>query len=111
MKPPPPENEIKDFADELAAMLPPERVTRAKDKARKTIFRLQLAELRRQMGIQMEEASTPDISPLSKMETRADLKISALIEYLDYLGLGMEITVYPKNQPILSSKEVVLLRT
>ena len=43
-------NEIKDFTDELAAMLPPERVIRAAKDAKKMIVHLHLAELRQQMG-------------------------------------------------------------
>ena len=40
--------EIKDFTDELAELLPPERVVRAKKDAKKAIFRIHLAELRKQ---------------------------------------------------------------
>jgi hypothetical protein len=37
------------------------------------------------------------------------MKISTLIQYLDMIGLGMEIKVYPKNLSILK-EEVVLLK-
>ena len=50
--------EIKDFTDELAELLPPERVVRAKNDAKKAIFRIHLAELRKQMGIRKEELSS-----------------------------------------------------
>lgn len=40
----------KDFIDEIEAMLPLERVQRAKKKADKEIFRIKLSELRIKMA-------------------------------------------------------------
>lgn len=84
-------NEIKDFTDELAAMLPPERVIRAAKDAKKMIFHLHLAELRQQMGIRKEELSTVTQTMVSKLEARNDVNISSLIEYLDHLGLAWRL--------------------
>ena len=38
-----------DFLDELAAMLPKERVERARKQAKKEIYQIQLSELRKKM--------------------------------------------------------------
>ncbi|HNQ64108.1 MAG TPA: hypothetical protein PKH70_09075 [Syntrophorhabdaceae bacterium] len=37
----------EDFIDELASVMPPERVERAKREAEKEIFRIRLSELRK----------------------------------------------------------------
>jgi hypothetical protein len=43
---------------------------------------------------------------ISKLDNRKDIRISTLIDYLDNLGMGLEITAYPKN----SAKKEFLLR-
>jgi len=45
----------EDFTNELAAMLAPERVHRAKREAKREIFRIRLAELRKRMGVRQKE--------------------------------------------------------
>ena len=100
----------KDFTDELAAMLPRERVERAKKDAEKEIFQIRLAELRRRMGIRQEDIKTFSQSSISKLESRKDIKVSTLVEYLDKIGMGVEIKAYPKNKGRKSSEEVVLLK-
>jgi hypothetical protein len=103
-------SDSKDFTDELAAMLPPERVKRAKRAAAKTIFRIRLAELRKRMGIRQEEIPSFSQSAISKLEAREDMKLSTLIEYLGDIGLGLEIKVYPKDHARIE-EEVVLLKS
>jgi len=100
----------KDFTDELASMLAPERAKRAQIEARKEIFRIRLAALRKQMGIRQEDVSSFSQSAISKLEARSDMKISTLIEYLDNIGMGLEIKVYPKKQELSTLEEVVLLK-
>ncbi len=104
------ENNPKDFIDELASMLLPERVKRAKREAGKEIFRIRLAELRKRMGIRQEDIPAFSQSAISKLESRKDMKISTLIEYLDNIGMGIEIKVYPKNKEVTAQEEVVLLK-
>ena len=98
-----------DFLDELAAMLPKERVERARKQAKKEIYQIQLSELRKKMGIRQEDIKLYSQSGISKIESRKDMKISTLIEYLHVIGLGMEIKVFPKD--VSSNREnIVLLR-
>lgn len=104
------ENKIPDFTDELASMLPPERVNRAKQEAEKEIFQIRLAELRQKTGICQEDLPTFSQSAISKLEVRKDMKISTLIEYLEQIGMGLEIKVYPKNQTFAPQEEIVLLK-
>lgn len=100
----------KDFTDELAAMLPPERIERAKRNAEKEIFQIRLSELRKHMGIRQEDVKGFTQSSISKLESRKDIKISTLIEYLDNIGMGVEIKAYPKNKRKKTTGEVVLLK-
>ena len=105
------ENKAKriDFMDELAAMLPSERVQRAKKEAEKEIFRIRLSELRKQMGIKQEDIRAFTQSGISKLESRKDMKISTLVEYLHNIGMGLEIKAYPKKRKH-KTDEVVLLK-
>ena len=100
----------KDFMDELEAMLPQERVQRAKKEAEKEIFKIRLSELRKQMGMKQEDFRAFTQSGISKLESRKDMKISTLVEYLHNIGMGLEIKVYPKKKKH-KVDEVVLLRS
>lgn len=100
----------KDFMDELEAMLPPERVQRARKEAEKEIFQIRLSELRKQMGMKQEDFRAFTQSGISKLESRRDMKISTLVEYLRNIGMGLEIKVYPKNKRH-KVDEIVLLRS
>jgi len=88
----------KDFINELEAMLPPVRVKRAKKEAEKEIFRIRLSALRKQMGVKQEDIKAFTQSGISKLEARKDMKISTLVEYLDNIGMGLEIKAYPKRK-------------
>ena len=48
-------------------------------------------------------------SSISKIEKRKDMKISTLIDYLDSLGMGLEIITYPKVS-VSNKQEKVLLK-
>src|SRR3972149_3716518 len=99
----------KDFIDELEAMLPPTRVQRAKKEAEKEIFRIRLSDLRKQMGVKQEDIKAFTQSGISKLEARKDMKLSTLVEYLDSIGMGLEIKAYPKRKK-KNFDEVVLLK-
>jgi hypothetical protein len=98
----------KDFIDELSAMLPKERVKRAEREAEKEIFQIRLSELRELRGVRQEDIKNFSQSSVSKLESRRDMKISTLINYLDNLGLGVEIKAYPKDKT--EKEEFVLLK-
>ena len=86
-----------DYLNELAAMLPKERVARAKKEADREIFKIQLSELRKKFNIRQQDIKLFSQSGISKIESRKDMKLSTLIQYLDKIGLGMEIKVFPKK--------------
>jgi hypothetical protein len=99
----------KDFIDELEALLPPARVQRANKEAEKEIFRIRLSDLRKKMGVKQEDINAFTQSGISKLEARKDMKISTLVEYLDNIGMGLEIKAYPKRKK-KNFNEVVLLK-
>jgi hypothetical protein len=99
----------KDFIDELEAMLPPVRVQRAKKEAEKEILQIRLSELRKQMGVKQEDIPAFTQSGISKLESRKDMKISTLVEYIRSIGMGLEIKAYPKKRKH-KADDVVLLK-
>lgn len=100
----------KDYTDELASMMPSESVERAKREAEKEIFRIRLSELRKKMGIRQEDIKTFTQSGISKLESRKDMKVSTLVDYLNSIGMGVEIKAYPKNIIKKSTDTVTLLK-
>jgi len=99
-----------DFVDGLSSKLSKDRVERAKKRAKEEIFKIRLMELRKKLGIRQEDIKSFSQSGVSKLENRKDIKISTLIEYLDNLGLGIEIRAYLKDKK-KSKKEFILLKS
>ena len=57
---------------------------------------IRLAQLREERNVKQSEMRNFTQSSVSKIEKRKDIKISTLIDYLDSLGMGLEIKAYPK---------------
>jgi transcriptional regulator with XRE-family HTH domain len=74
--------------------------------AQKESLNIKLAMLREKYGVKQSEIENFTQTAVSKLENRKDIRISTLIDYLDSLGMGLEITAYPKN----STKKELLLR-
>jgi transcriptional regulator with XRE-family HTH domain len=91
---------------ELEAKMDPEVLARAKRMAQKESLTIRLAMLREKYGIKQDEIVNFTQTAVSKLENRKDIRISTLIDYLDSLGMGLEITAYPKN----SNEKELLLR-
>jgi len=98
-----------DFVDELASTLSKDRIKNAQSEAGKEILQIRLAEIREKLGIRQEDIKSFSQSSVSKLESRKDMKISTLIEYLGNLGLSIEIKAYPKNKK-KKNEEIVLLK-
>ena len=91
---------------ELDARMDPEVLARAKKMAKKESLNIRLAILREKYGVKQSEIENFTQTAVSKLENRKDIRISTLIDYLDSLGMGLEITAYPRD----SAKKEVLLR-
>ena len=91
---------------ELDAKMNPEVLARAKKMAQKESLNIRLAILREKYGVKQNEITNFTQTAVSKLENRKDIRISTLIDYLDSLGMGLEISAYPKN----SNKKELLLK-
>lgn len=102
-------NKKKDFLSELRESIPKEVFAKAEKKAKREIFLIELRELRKRFGITQQNFKNFTQSGISKLENRNDMKLSTLIEYMDDIGLCMEIKIYPKKTK--KKEEIVLLKT
>jgi predicted XRE-type DNA-binding protein len=91
---------------ELDARMSSEVLARAKKMAQKESLNIRLAMLREKYGMKQSEITSFTQTAVSKLENRKDIRISTLIDYLDSLGMGLEIKACPKN----SKEKELLLR-
>lgn len=101
----------KNPIESLEKGLPPKIVVKAKLKAEQILFQMNLAELRKKVGLRQEDITNFSQSGLSKLESRKDMKISTLKEYLDSLGMDLEIKAkLRKKKDGTAKKAFVLLK-
>ena len=86
-----------DFFESARKQLSPKQLVRAHSKALSEIFSIKLAQLRVQQGIAQTEVSGFTQSNVSRLETRDDMKLSTLLQYLSSIDMDVEITVKPKH--------------
>jgi len=67
---------------------------------------IRLTVLREKYSIKKSGVANFTQTAISKLEDNKDIRISTLIEYLDSLGMGLEITAYHRN----SNERELLLR-
>jgi hypothetical protein len=91
---------------ELDAKMNPAVLEKARKMAREESLNVMLAILREKYGMKQNELANFTQTAVSKLENRKDILVSTLIDYLDSLGMGLEITACPKN----STKKELLLR-
>jgi len=91
---------------ELEAKTSPEVLAKARKLYEQDSLNIKLKELRGKYGIKQSDVSSFSQTAISKLERRKDLKISTLIDYLESLGFGLEITAMPKGKNHI--KEVLL---
>lgn len=100
---------IKNAIQAMENQMSPEQVRRARLQAEKDIFAIRLADLRQRMQVKQCDVPAFTQTAVSKLEKRKDMKLSTLIEYLEGIGMGLEIKVYPK-QGNKNGQEETLLR-
>ena len=91
---------------ELEARMDPEVLARTKKMAEQESLNIRLGMLREKYDMKQSEVTNFTQTAVSKLENRKDIRISTLIDYLDSLGMGLEITACLKN----SAKKELLLR-
>ena len=100
---------MKDAIKMMESNMSPESVHRAHIKSEQDIMTIRLAQLREELNVKQSEMANFTQSSVSKIEKRRDIKISTLIDYLDSLGMGLEIIAYPK-MAVSKKQEQVLLK-
>ena len=100
---------MKDAIKMMENNMSIEAIRRAHIKAEQDSMSIRLAKLREEQDIKQSEMSNFTQSSISKIEKRKDIKISTLIDYLDSLGMGLEIITYSKLA-VSNNHEKVLLK-
>ena len=88
---------VKNAVKAMEALMIPEQIHRARTEADREILAMRLAELRERRGIKQTDIAAFSQTAVSKLERRKDMKLSTLIDYLDGIGMGLELRVYPKD--------------
>jgi len=99
---------VKNAVKAMEASMTADQVHRARAEAEREILSMRLAELRERRGIKQTDISAFSQTAISKLERRKDMKLSTLIEYLEGIGMGLEIRVYPKDAKGSTKAETLL---
>ena len=91
---------------ELDAKTSPEVLAKARKLYEQDSLNIKLKALRGKYGIKQEELAGFSQTAVSKLERRKDIKISTLIDYLESLGMGLEISALPNGKN--TRKEILL---
>ena len=100
---------MRDAIKMMESKMTPESVARSRMMAEQEILTIRLGQLREKLGVKQDEFDNFSQTSISRLEKRKDIKISTLIEYLNNLGMGLEIKTFPKKK-INKIKEEILLR-
>lgn len=93
---------------ELDAKMKPEVLEKARKIAERENLTIKLGQLREKYGVKQSDIANFTQTAVSKLENRKDIKISTLIDYLDSLGMGLEIRTYPKGNQVSTEQEILL---
>jgi hypothetical protein len=92
---------------ELDAKTSPEVLAKAHKLYEQESLNMRLKALRGKYGVNQCDVSNFTQTAVSKLERRKDIKISTLIDYIESLGMGLEIAALPKDS---NAEREVLLR-
>ncbi len=99
---------MKDAIRMMESKMSPESIKRAHMKAEQEILTIRLAQLREERNIKQSEMENFTQTSISKIERRKDIKVSTLIDYLDSLGMGLEIIACPKTESVNDGNQILL---
>jgi hypothetical protein len=100
--------ETREAIDVMESMMSSESVQRSRMKAEQEILAMKLGQLREKRGLKQNEIDNFSQTSVSRLEKRRDIKISTLVEYLNSLGMGLEIKTYPKDKSVKIEEEILL---
>ena len=93
----------------MESKMKPESIGRSHLIAEQEILAIRLGQLREKLGVKQNEFNNFSQTSIYRLERRKDIRISTLIEYLNNLGMGLEIKTFPKKK-IKKINEEILLR-
>lgn len=99
---------MKDAVKLMESMMTEESVRNSYIQVGKEILTISLSNLRKEMNVKQSEMTNFSQTSISKLEKRKDIKITTLIDYLDNLGMGLEIITYPKNNESKKTRRTLL---
>lgn len=99
---------VKNAIKAMEALTNDDQVRRALLAAKREILCLRLAELRERQGVKQSDMKAFSQTAVSKLERRRDMKLSTLIEYLQGIGMGLEIRVYRKGAKRSGKAQTIL---
>jgi transcriptional regulator with XRE-family HTH domain len=91
---------------ELDAKMKPEVLAKARRLYEQDSLNLKLKALRGKYGVTQSGVSRFSQTAVSKLENRKDIRVSTLIDYLESLGMGLEIFALPRGENV--EKELLL---
>ena len=100
---------MRDAIKMMESKMSEESVKRSRMMAEQEILAIRLGQLREKLGVKQTEFDNFSQTSISRLEKRKDLRISTLIDYLNNLGMGLEIRTFPKTKR-KKIKEEILLR-
>jgi len=92
----------------MESKMKPDSVERSRIMAEQEILAIRLGQLREKLGVKQDEFKNFSQTSISRLEKRKDIRISTLIEYLNNLGMGLEIKTFPKTKVNIINEEVLL---
>jgi hypothetical protein len=91
---------------ELEKKLDPEVITKARKLYEQDSLNLKLKAIREKYDVKQGDAVSSTQTAVSKLGNRKDIRISALIDYLQSFDMGLEIVALPKGNN--TEREVLL---
>ena len=99
---------MDDAIKMMESKMKPESVERSRIMAEQEILAIRLGQLREKLGVKQDEFKNFSQTSISRLEKRKDIRISTLIEYLNNLGMGLEIKTFPKTKEKKINEEILL---
>ena len=99
-------NKSNNFFQKLETKYGKKYIQEVDELADKKILKIKLAQLRESAGKKQSEIVGFSQASISKIESRNDMKVSTLIDYVHALGMEIEIKASSKS----NNKRVLLLK-